>query len=264
MKKIYTILAGSLMSLLSFAGNGFNDSKLSVTYAGTDDIRIAVDGRDYSNRDNAVLIDNLQPGYHTVKVYQSIRRGGGFFGGRRDRENVLYTNSVYVKPRTFVDVMINRFGRAFVDEQRMDYNNGWGNGRDDDDDHGQGQGNGNGGYGNGGNGQGNGNGNGNGGWNNSNVIRDRDFSDAKEQIKKEWFENSRVSVAKQVIDGYNFTTSQVKEIMNLFTFEDNKLEIAKYAYMKTVDRQNYYQLNDALTFQSSKDELARFIRNGGR
>ena len=48
--------------------------------------------------------------------------------------------------------------------------------------------------------------------------------------------------------------------MLLFTFENNRLEVAKYAYRKTVDKHNYFQLNEALTFSSSKDDLARFIR----
>jgi hypothetical protein len=265
MKKIYTILMGSLMSLLSFAGNGYNDSKLSVTYAGTDNIKISVDGYDYNNADNAVMVENLQPGYHTIKVYKDKRRGWNIFGGRRDRDQTLYSNSVYIKPRTFVDIMINRFGRALVDEQSLDNNGGWNDNNDDNDhNHGGGYGNGNngngGGYGNGNNGN-NGNGN-NGGWNNGygNVMNDRDFSAAKEQIRKEWFENTRITIAKQVIDGSSFTTAQVKELMYLFTFENNRLEIAKYAYRRTVDKQNYYQLNDALTFNSSKEELARFIR----
>ena len=48
--------------------------------------------------------------------------------------------------------------------------------------------------------------------------------------------------------------------MLLFSFENNRLEIAKLAFRKTVDKQNYFMLNEALTFSSSKDELARFIR----
>ncbi len=82
----------------------------------------------------------------------------------------------------------------------------------------------------------------------------------KEQIRKEWFENNRLTSAKTIIDKNNFTAQQVKEMMLLFSFENNKLEIAKYAYRKTVDKQNYYVVNDAFTFSSSKDELARFIR----
>ena len=152
---------------------------------------------------------------------------------------------MYLKSRTVVAVMINRFGRACVEERRRDNNGRWDDDRYDDDrydddyDHN------------------------NDDWNNGygNVIRDRDFTAAKEQIKKEWFENTRLTIAKQIIDANNFRASQVKEIVTLFTFENNKLEIAKYAYRKTVDKQNYFQVNDAFTFSSSKDELARFIRD---
>ena len=192
------------------------------------------------------MIDNLRPGYHTIKVYKKRGRNGwDIFGSNKNRDKVLYSNSMYIKSRTFVDVMINRFGRAFVDERRIDNNGRWDDDRYDDDrydddyDHN------------------------NDDWNNGNgnVIRDRDFTAAKEQIKKEWFENTRLTIAKQIIDANNFRSSQVKEIVNLFTFENNKLEIAKYAYRKTVDKQNYFQVNDAFTFSSSKDELARFIRD---
>ncbi|MBK7291378.1 MAG: DUF4476 domain-containing protein [Chitinophagaceae bacterium] len=33
---------------------------------------------------------------------------------------------------------------------------------------------------------------------------------------------------------------QVKEMMLLFTFENNRLEIAKLAFSKTVDKNNYF------------------------
>jgi hypothetical protein len=52
----------------------------------------------------------------------------------------------------------------------------------------------------------------------------------------------------------------VKELMLLFSFENNKLDIAKSAYRKTIDKQNYLNVNDALTFSSSREELVRFIR----
>lgn len=260
MKKIYAIVTTSFMSLMVFAGGGYNDGKLSVSYMGSDNIKVSVDGynydngynnNDYRSNSNSVMIDNIQSGYHTIIVTKSRRKG--FFGwGRRD--DVIYSTSVFVKPRTFVDIVINRFGRAFVDEQRLDNYGNW-NGnenQDDHDNHHYGDRD----YGNNGN-----NGN-NGGWNNGygNVMNDQDFNSVKEQLRKEWFENSRLTSAKTIIDGSNFTTQQVKDLMFLFTFENNRLELAKYAYRKTVDKQNYYQLNDALTFSSSKDELARFIR----
>lgn len=70
-----------------------------------------------------------------------------------------------------------------------------------------------------------------------------DFNMAKSSISSKSFEDSKVTVAKQVIDANCLSTSQVKEIMQLMTFEENKLTIAKYAYAKTTDPSNYFQLN---------------------
>jgi len=102
----------------------------------------------------------------------------------------------------------------------------------------------------------------NGGWGNgyNNIMTTREFNDVKDQLRKEWFENNRLNSAKFIIEKNSLTTSQVKELMLLFTFENNRLEIAKTAYRKTVDKQNYLSVNDALTFNSSKEELVRFIR----
>jgi hypothetical protein len=134
---------------------------------------------------------------------------------------------------------VNRFGKTLVDEHRIDQDDEWYN---DEDDYS--------------------NNNSNNGWNNGygNVMSTREFNDVKDQIRREWFEANRLTSAKVIMDKENFTSQQVKELMLLFTFENNRLEVAKYAYRKTVDKQNYYQLNDAFTFNSSKDELARFIR----
>ena len=92
-------------------------------------------------------------------------------------------------------------------------------------------------------------------------MNGREFEVLKESLRKEWFEANRLISVRFIIDKNNFTTQQVKELMLLFTFEKNRLEIARYAYSKTVDKKNYYLVNEVLTFSSSKDELARFIRN---
>ncbi len=53
--------------------------------------------------------------------------------------------------------------------------------------------------------------------------------------------------------------SQVKQIMNLLDFENNKLELAKWAYGHTYDIGNYYMLNDAFDFESTIEELSSYI-----
>lgn len=83
----------------------------------------------------------------------------------------------------------------------------------------------------------------------------QDFSRVKQSIASKSFEDSKLTIAKQVINTNCLLSSQVKEIMLLFSFEDTRLELAKYAYGYTYDIGNYYQLNDAFTFESSIEEL---------
>jgi hypothetical protein len=60
------------------------------------------------------------------------------------------------------------------------------------------------------------------------------------------------------------TTAQVSQIMALFSFEDSKLDFAKFAYGRTYDLSNYFMVNNAFTFSSSVDELNDFIQSQPR
>jgi len=86
-----------------------------------------------------------------------------------------------------------------------------------------------------------------------------DFEALKNTISTKSFEDSKLAIAKQVIATNCLLSSQVREIMKLFSFEDSKLEFAKYAYGYTYDIGNYFKVNDAFTFESSIDELNTYI-----
>lgn len=88
-----------------------------------------------------------------------------------------------------------------------------------------------------------------------------EFAEAQQGIGSKSFEDSKMTTAKQVGRDRCFTVDQVKGIMGLFSFEDSKLEFAKYAYDRTYDIGNYYKLNDAFTFSSSIDELNSYIQS---
>ena len=91
-----------------------------------------------------------------------------------------------------------------------------------------------------------------------------EFEQAKASISSKSFEDSRFTIAKQIIQSNCLLSSQVKEIMLLFSFEDTRLDFAKFAYAYTLDLRNYYKLNDAFTFESSIDDLDRYIQSTGR
>lgn len=90
-------------------------------------------------------------------------------------------------------------------------------------------------------------------------MTDLDFKDVKQTIASKSFEDSKLNIAKQVTSSNCLFSSEVKEIMDLFNFEDSRLEFAKFAYRYTFDVGNYYKVNEAFRFESSIDELSKFI-----
>jgi len=90
-------------------------------------------------------------------------------------------------------------------------------------------------------------------------LNEYDYSAAKQSIRSKSFEDSKLTVAKQIAGANCLLCDQVKGIMQLFDFEDTKLDFAKYVYGYTYDQGNFYKLNDAFDFESSIDELNRYI-----
>lgn len=89
----------------------------------------------------------------------------------------------------------------------------------------------------------------------------QDFSDAKRSIASKDFSDSKLRMAKQIIDSNCLLSSQVMEIMQLFDFEEDKLKIAEYAFGYTLDYGNYYKVNDAFEFESTIEELDNYINS---
>lgn len=82
-------------------------------------------------------------------------------------------------------------------------------------------------------------------------------------IERKCFDDDKVLIARQGLRGKLISTDQVVQIMNLLTFDRNKLDFAKFAYTRTFNSHEYYLVNDAFTFNSSIRELDRYIRSVG-
>ncbi|MEI6898588.1 MAG: DUF4476 domain-containing protein, partial [Bacteroidota bacterium] len=93
-------------------------------------------------------------------------------------------------------------------------------------------------------------------------ISDLDFADVKRSIESKSFEDSKLTIAKEVTSANCLFAREVKEIMLLFSFEATRLTFAKFPYKYTFDKGNYYKVNDAFEFESSIDDLNRFTKGG--
>jgi hypothetical protein len=90
-------------------------------------------------------------------------------------------------------------------------------------------------------------------------MSQNNFQQLKSTIGSKSFEDSKLTIAKQVLNNNCLVTSQVKEIMLMFDFEATRLDFAKYAYGYTYDIGNYFMVNDAFTFESSISDLNNYI-----
>lgn len=90
-------------------------------------------------------------------------------------------------------------------------------------------------------------------------ISDEDFKGKYEALKKETFERNRLSMAKNLFADEYITTNQVIELVKLFSFDDDRLNLAKWTYSRTTDKKNYYKVNDSFTFSRYKKELSDYV-----
>jgi hypothetical protein len=91
------------------------------------------------------------------------------------------------------------------------------------------------------------------------LLSDNRFAELKKSISSKNFDNSRLEIAKQAAITKCLKSSQIRDIMKLFSFENTRLEFAKFAYNKTIDKENYFLVNDAFQFESTVSELNEYI-----
>ena len=229
MKTIFTLLFATSFTLSAFA---YDEGRLTITMAQNRNYTVQINGRLYNDGDNTITLQNIRSGNYDVRVY----RTGNQNNNRRDRNGrrgeLVYSSTIYVRPSYHVDVMINRFGKALVDEQvlRRDWNDDeFTNGQNDN--------------------------------NYRQPMSDQDFNQLLNRVKGQWFSSSKLRAAKDAIPNNTFRTAQVRELLQAFTSDSEKLELAKLAYRSTIDQRNYYTVMEVFSFQSSKEELDQFIRN---
>jgi uncharacterized protein DUF4476 len=253
MKKIFTLLSSLALGIAVFAADAKPKNALTIKSVDRSNIKIVVDGRRFEPSHSSITIQGLDAGTHKVKIYKE--RNTGMFSIFGKKYDVVFNKSVNMKNRTDVTIAIDRFNRTTITTEKRNGRGGRDNDRwEDDDEFDFGNGHDYGDYNN------------DDRWNDrddryESGMNDRDFSRVLESIQKEWLESNKLKSATHIVTTNKLSTAQVRQMLILFSFESNKLQLAKSAYANTTDKRNYSMLYEVFSFSSSKDELARFIRN---
>jgi hypothetical protein len=235
MKKIFTLLF-SMIFLAASAGYAYQN-KLTISSTHKSLLKVQIDGRFYQlgNKEAEISLTDLRPGTRSIKVYQQRSNGRGWQGSNERNMELLYNGRFTIREGYHVDISINRFGNAFVDERAISRNY---NADDDDDRTGYGDQN---------------------NWNRQ-PMNDRSFMQLKQTISRESFDDGKINIAKVAIANTYLTSNQVKDLLSLYNFENSKLDLAKYCYRFAIDPGNYYVVADALTYSTSKNDLMKYIQ----
>jgi hypothetical protein len=91
------------------------------------------------------------------------------------------------------------------------------------------------------------------------VMSPYSFEMLRNTLAATSFDSSRLSVAQQAIAANNVTSEQVYQLMMMLSFESNRLKLAQFAYPYTVDKGNYFLVNNAFNFNASRNKLNSYI-----
>ncbi len=237
MKTISTLLTSFLLTSSVFAAGFKPSGTLTIKSTERSAIVAIVDDKRYDFGSNSIMIDGLDACEHEVTVYQEKFNGPVYCFGKT--YDVLFKSSVVMKPKTSLQIAIDDDGIITMNEWKVrtpKIGDTWKSGDYVDNDYGVQN-------------------------VSSKAISNNEFNRVLWAINKETSEWNKMKSAEQIIHTNYVTVGQLKQLLELFNIENNKLELAKLAYDKTVDQSDYYAINDVFNYNDSKDELSRCIHS---
>ncbi len=242
----YTLVIGLLM----MGSKSFGMSELVLTNTEGSPFYVIFDGEIFDAEGAVLTLYQVSPGRHSLDVYRYIRDPRGFYTRYVE---LVFRGHIQIGNRMRVEARLREDGRLSV-VRRVPLAPPHSGPRSGHNSHGSSGGSSgyNSSHGSGGSG-------GHNAHHSPSVLSPQEFSSLLRAISDASFEQTRLMIAKEAIAPRHITSAQVAQIMRRFSFEATRLEFAKWAYTRTIDKQNYSQVHSALSFDSSRRELSRYI-----
>lgn len=274
MKTLLTLFTASLLTVTGFAQYGQRQDQRQFGYGQTISInfngngsgsgyQVILDGTTYTDRnddrgnnngnwnrnasnryqDEDITINNVRAGQHTIQVYRTRNNRNRNSGNT----SPVYSSTFTMRQGYDMRIDIRSNGQVQFSEKRDKQKDRY----DRNDDRR------NGGYNNGGYN--------NGGYNNGRYrtpMADYQFSQIYQDVKGKWFQNNKVAAVRDAFNTSNsyFSTTQIMQLLQLISAENNRLGLAKESYRVVADPANFTQVY-SLFSQSARQELDNYIRN---
>ncbi len=263
MKKLSLLL----IILISLAENSLaqlSQSVLQIRLRNNKLLTVVLDGRHYKRFGRTITFGDIPAGNHDIKVYRYYPNDDPRYSDSRPRAVLIYKGKMRIAPATtyfctvdpqyktmsiresredlYVDERSYKIEeQPEFDEDREDRSYDRDRDRDNDRD-----------------------------WNNNRnennvvdptLLTNEQLYILKSSVQERVGSNDKVSLIQNFLQSKKMTTEQVKTIVGWLSFENSKLQIAKFCYPRTIDQDKYLQVSSLLSFQNSKRELEDVIFN---
>jgi hypothetical protein len=186
-------------------------------------ITVSINGRYYDKVARELTIGDLPAGRHQINIYE--------FKAYRDEQGgkakLLFSGSVRVKRNTITTCTVNPAGgEIYVQSTEIGIT------EDGNEVH-EMPGN----------------------------IGNGDITRLKPQVQAKQTDTEKLKLMQSSLENASYTTTQVGIMMGWLSFDDSRLEFAKWAYGRTTDKAQYSSLEKEFSLDASKDEFLNFLKS---
>lgn len=96
------------------------------------------------------------------------------------------------------------------------------------------------------------------------AMSPQDVQNLAQALDAKSFDSGKLTVAKEALGHSYINAADLKGLVEKMSFESSKVELAKFAHPRVADPQNFYQVYDAFTFDSSVRDVQKAVGAPGR
>lgn len=93
------------------------------------------------------------------------------------------------------------------------------------------------------------------------AVSDNEYNEIYVSVVKGKYDHDKIAIAKKAVQKNCFSSMQIKKLMDIFTHDREKLELAKAAYASVIDKENYKMAAESFMFGENRKDFLNFISN---
>jgi len=91
------------------------------------------------------------------------------------------------------------------------------------------------------------------------LLSEEAFQAFLSQYRKENFDDGRLRMINVVSKNSSLLSAQARILLKSFSFDDERLKVARNLYKNVADPQNYFTVSDVFIFPSNKDDFLKYL-----